>query len=202
MSIWVKKRVDNPTVIVHFCASYIRLAPIPKKASTYFDFDFHFLLPLKNCPHEVSQDLNKYIYSEITLPWNKIIRNEAWNNCLKTLGNVNQARNWNNREVMMEPGWGARAGGCLDRKSLDGSVQGLGVPCSSWPNPSPRDLSQRANGHCNSSHKLLYSVGAEQLLTDKGRSASQASYLIFCTCIFYINPADFLLNFLFFALQL
>lgn len=60
----------------------------------------------------------------------------------------------------------------------DGSVQGLGVPWGSWANPSPRNLSERANGLCNSSHKLHYFVGAEQTKTDL-TSASQASYLIF-----------------------
>lgn len=73
MIIWVKKGAYDPTVIVHFCASSNRIGIYPKKASTYFDCDFHFLLPLKNCPCKVSQDLNKYIYSMIILPLQKLL---------------------------------------------------------------------------------------------------------------------------------
>lgn len=63
----------------------------------------------------------------------------------------------------------------------DGSVQGLGVPWGSRANPSPRNLSERANGQRNSFLKLSYFVGAEQLELTKTdpTSASQASYLIF-----------------------
>lgn len=74
--------LDEKKWIIPHCSFLCQLNQVgthPKKASVYFDFDFHFLLPLKNfdfhfllpltnCPREVSQDLNKYIYSMITLP--------------------------------------------------------------------------------------------------------------------------------------
>lgn len=78
--IWMnKKEVCNLAVIVHFCASLNWIGIYPKKGLHYFDCDFHFLLPLKNCPCKVSQDLNKYIYSLIILPLKIIIiiRNTA-----------------------------------------------------------------------------------------------------------------------------
>lgn len=82
----------------------------------------------------------------------------------------------------------------------DGSVQGLGVPWGSWANPSPRNLSERANGLCNSSHKLHYFVGAEQRLTDKDRSHLGKPGLLsnLFNVFFYINLTNFLLNLLFF----